>query len=150
MGVQEPRLPPTFPSTSGIQHQVPKTSQQNSGSKTGNAQFSHVNTIANSTRNGASASQDADIIELDITPPTSPSSLASHLTSRMEEVMANKSSEIISNPPPHPEMIRSLNLIPNSYYGRQSSSVTNNGNNTITPSPFSSGPSNDVEERNMR
>ena len=150
MGVQEPRLPPTFPSTSGIQHQVPRMSQQNSGSKTGNAQFSHVNTIANSTRNGASANQDADIIELDITPPTSPSSLASHLTSRMEEVMANKSPEIISNPPPYLEMIRSLNLIPNNENGKRSSGASNNGINTIESSPFSSGPSNDGGERNMR
>ena len=150
MGVQEPSLPPTFPSTSGIQNQVQRMSQQNSGSKTGNAQFSHVNTNTNSTRNGASVSQDADIIELDITPPTSPSSLASHLTSRMEEVMANKSPEIISNPPPHLEMIRSLNLIPNNESGKLSSGVLDNGINTIETSPFSSGPSNDVGERNMR
>ena len=158
MGLQQPSFPPTFPSSPVDQNQSNTVSRQNSRTKTGNAQYSSINSNVPNRQNKTSMNQEADIIELDITPPTSPPSLASHLTSRMEDVIANntpdsisnKSIENRSNSAPHPEMIRSLNLIPTTDYGKQPSTSVSSRINTFTSSPFDSGPSYNVENRNMR
>ena len=85
-------------------------------------------------KNACALNQDADIIELDITPPTSPISLASNLTSRMEEVLAEHSVESSSTSmrSPTPYMIRSLNLVPATEHRKQSNCLFNEGsNNTV-------------------
>ena len=158
MGLQQSSFPSTFPSSPVDQNQSNTISQQNSRTKTGNAQYASINSNAPNAQNKTSMNQEADIIELDITPPTSPPSLATHLSSRMEDVIANntpdsisnKSIENRSNSAPHQEMIRSLNLIPTTDYGKQPSTSLSSRINTFTSSPFDSRPSSNVGNRNMR
>ena len=157
-GLQQTSFPPTFSSSPVDQNQSNTISQQNSRTNTGNAQYASTNRSVQNAQNNTSMNQEADIIELDITPPTSPPSLATHLTSRMEDVIANNAPDSIanqsienrSNSAPHPEMIRSLNLIPTTDYGKQPSTSVSSRINTFTSSPFDSGPSSNVGNRNMR
>ena len=158
MGLQQPSFPPTFPSSHLERNQSNTISQQNSKTKTGNAHYASITSNAPKAQTKTSMNQEADIIELDITPPTSPPSLATHLTSRMEDVIANDAPDSISNQSndnrsnsaPHPEMIRSLNLIPTTDYGKQPSTSVSSRINTFASSPFDSGPSSNVGNRNMR
>ena len=150
MGIQQPNFEPTMPPSSGSHSLSTITSQQSTLTQTANAQCSTTNINITARNDKVSTSHEADIIELDITPPTSPSSLATHLTSRMEEVIANKSVESNSNPGPHPEMIRSLNLMPTREFGKQPTTSMNSGGNIVRPSPFNSGPAVDGGAHNMR
>ena len=150
MGIQKPSFEPTIPSSSGSRNLSTLTSQQNLMTKNAQAQYSSVNCNVTNRNDVSTSSHEADIIELDITPPTSPSSLATHLTSRMEEVMANKSADANSNLGPHPEMIRSLNLIPTSEFGKQSSTSMNNGANNAASGSSNTGPSIDDGSHHMR
>ena len=157
MELQMPISLPTF-SASRAPNESNIFSRPNSGNKRGHPQNANINSNVPHAQNNASMNQDADIIELDITPPTSPPSLATHLSSRMEEAIASnntdtnlsRSNENNSNLAQNPEMIRSLNLIPTTEQERKPNCTMSNRINTFTQSPFNSGPSSDMGVRNMR
>ena len=113
------------------------TSRQSSISQIKIQQNQHL--VSNST-----SQVDNDIIELDITPPASPSSnLANHLTSRMEGLLAN---EVTPSTVQHPEVMRSLNLIPinqckpqtSSLFRQEGNTTSINGNNILSSDSLAS------------
>ena len=124
MGLQVQGYAQPLSAEAQVQTSSKSISNQNTGKNIHRSQsLSHRGQSA-PDKSACTINQDADIIELDITPPTSPISLANNLTSRMEEVLAEKAVETSSTsmPGPNPDMIRSLNLVPTTKHRKEASS----------------------------